>query len=392
MASLNRTELQAVLVISFIIALRLLGIFLLLPVFSTYAIRYPGASLALVGVAFGVYPLVQSLLQIPFGWASDRLGRKNLIIIGLVLFSVGSVLGGLSSSIGQLIAARALQGGGAIGAVAIAALGDLTRPEVRAQAFTIVGMTIGAAFVIGLIGGPVLAAHFGFGSLFYILAALGVVALLVAIVCVPTAKVSSPAKTEVGVRDFITHESVRRIHVAVLICSFSINLFFFLYPLNWTQFGLEQANLWKVYIVVLLPSLVLVFPYIRQAEKADRLGSAPLIGYLAMTAGFLVYLIGGVNKVPLYVTGALFFLGYTIYQAILPAFLTQRIPKERRGTALGFYNFASFLGASLGGMLAGFLYHFGYRVPLAVGLALLIAWLFIGLPRSQPRSNIEGIE
>ena len=163
---LNRYELRSVLVIGTIIALRLLGIFLIIPVFSIYAVNYEGATLSSAGVAFGIYALTQSLLQIPFGMASDRFGRKPVIVFGLLIFCIGSVLCAFADNIWELIITRAIQGSGAIGAVAIAVLGDCTRNEVRAQSFMLTGIIIGTAFITSLIVGPVLAGKFGFESLF----------------------------------------------------------------------------------------------------------------------------------------------------------------------------------------------------------------------------------
>ncbi|MCK5709689.1 MAG: MFS transporter, partial [Deltaproteobacteria bacterium] len=171
---LNQVEIKAVATVGLIMAIRMLGIFLILPVFSVYAEKYPGADLALAGIAFGIYALVQSVLQIPFGWLSDKIGRKPVLIIGLSLFAIGSVICGLAENINELILARVIQGAGAVSSVAIASLGDVRGPGVRAQSFTIVGITIGATFLLAIIIGPLLAAEIGFSSLFYILAALGV--------------------------------------------------------------------------------------------------------------------------------------------------------------------------------------------------------------------------
>ena len=164
--SLSRAETGPVITVSLISALRLLGIFLILPIFSVYAVRYPGASMALAGVAFGIYALTQSLAQIPLGWASDRWGRKPVLLIGLALFALGSIACGLAETIFQLILARVIQGTGAVGSVAFAALADVTRPSVRTQAYTITGIAIGSAFMIGILAGPLLAARVGLDGLF----------------------------------------------------------------------------------------------------------------------------------------------------------------------------------------------------------------------------------
>ncbi len=171
--------------VSLISALRLLGIFLILPVFSVYAVHYPGASAALAGVAFGAYALIQSLMQLPLGWASDRWGRRPVLLSGLAVFALGSVACALAEDIIQLIIARTIQGAGAVGSVAFAALADVTRPSVRSQAYTITGIAIGSAFMIGILAGPILAAHIGLNGLFYLLAGLALLALLIAAASFP---------------------------------------------------------------------------------------------------------------------------------------------------------------------------------------------------------------
>lgn len=372
--------------LGFIVALHLLGIFLLLPIFSAYAIKYPGATLPLVGVALGIYALVQSLLQIPSGWASDRFSRKLLLLIGLFLFSLGSFVCGMAEDITQLILARALQGSGAVSSVAMAALGDLTRPQVRAQAFTLVGMAVGAALMMGLLGGPFLAAQLGLPGLFYLLAALSFFAFLITVLFFPEIRAPSSQRDELRFRGLISQVEIRRLYLAAFILSFTLNLFFFVYPLSWMDFGLSRSQLWRVYLVILLPSLLLVFPSVRYAERQGRLRLSAWGGWIFMVVSFLTPLAGRAWRWSLYMTGGSFFLGYTLFQALLPAFLTQRVPSESRGAATGFYNLASFLGASLGGLVAGVLYHSGQTFPLISGLLFFIIWLWIGLP-NPPNSS-----
>ncbi|HEX3037143.1 MAG TPA: MFS transporter [Thermodesulfobacteriota bacterium] len=372
-----------------IIALRLLGIFLVIPIFSVYAINYPGATLPLVGIAFGIYAFIQSFLHIPFGWASDRFGRKPVLLIGLFLFVAGSVVCGMAENINQLIFARILQGSGAVSAVAMAALGDLTRSEVRAQAFTISGIIVGVVFIFGLLGGPLLASHFGFHNLFYVLAALGFLAILTAGFFFPEGETNAPKGSGFRIREVISHIEIQRLYIATFVLSFIINIFFFIYPLSWTQIGLERSQLWKVYLVVFLPIGLIVFPYIRYAEKQDKLLQAGWLGWVFMVLGFLLYILGGNKNGVLYTTGGSFFLGFTVFQSLLPAFLTQRVPFRIRGAATGFYNLASFFGASLGGMLAGILYNLSHILPLIFSLVLLIGWLLVGLPK-PPDSSAES--
>jgi MFS family permease len=378
--SFNRSEIGPVIVVSLISALRLLGIFFMLPIFSAYAVRYPGATIGLAGIAFGIYALTQCIFQIPLGWASDRWGRKRVLVIGLALFGLGSIGCGLAQNISQLIIARVIQGSGAVGSVALATLADLTRPAVRAQAFTITGIAVGSAFMIGILGGPLLAASIGLSGLFYVLAALALVAMLLAAASFPQDQRSEQQQPAMAFRPILLHSELRPIFIATFVLSFALNLFFFTYPLSWTELGLDKTQLWKVYLIIFLPSALLVFPYMRRAERDGRFRLPILIGWLTATVGYAIYFFGAQYHFLLYVSGAAFFFGYSLYQPILPAFLTQRIPAAGRGTATGIYTFFGFIGASLGGILGGGLLHISPSLPEFVGVLLLVSWYFLGLP------------
>lgn len=386
---LTPQEYQAVLITSLIIAVRLLGIFLILPIFSSYAIKYPGATLTLAGIAFGIYALAQSFLQIPFGWASDRFGRKPILLIGLFLLALGSIICGIADSINQLILARFLQGSGAVSAVAMAALGDLTRPQVRAQAFTISGIAIGIAFIFGLLSGPFLAAHLGFSSLFYILAGLSVLAMLLTGLFFPKIITENPKRDESEFVKLISYVEIRRLYFATFIVSFALNMFFFTYPLSLSQLGLNQGELWKVYLIILFPSALFVFPYVRRAEKKGKLKLPTVAAWVFLVMSFFAYIVFGIQKWMLYATGITFFLGHTLFQSLLPAFLTQRVTPENRGSATGFYTLSGFVGSAAGGMLAGVFYAYDYKLPLVVSLLFLVVWGIIGLPSPPDQDSMS---
>jgi len=384
--SFSRDEIAPIIVVSLISALRLLGIFLMLPIFSVYAVRYSGASAALAGLAFGIYALAQCVFQIPLGWASDRWGRRPVLVVGLLLFVLGSVGCALATDIYGLILARALQGSGAVGSVAFATLADLTRPGVRAQAYTITGIAIGASFVIGLLTGPFLAAQIGLGGLFYVLAFLGCLSLLLAATLFPVERREARHEPRLALKPILLHDHLRPIFVATFVLSFALNLFFFTYPLSWSGLGLENSELWKVYLIIFLPSVLFVFPYMRRVERAGKFRSPILIGWLTATLGYGVYLFGAQYDLLLYLSGAAFFFGYSIYQPILPAFLSQRVPANGRGVASGVYNSFGFIGSSLGGILAGALIHISPSLPEFLGVLLLVLWYWLGLP-IPPESN-----
>lgn len=388
---LNKSEVQSILTISSVVSLRLLGIFLILPVFSIYAQEYPGSTLTLSGIAFGIYALFQSLLQIPFGYASDRYGRKNVMIAGLLIFSAGSVICGFADNINELIIARALQGCGAVGAVAIAALGDLTRPSVRAQSFSITGIIIGSTFISSLVLGPLLASFMGFRSLFFILAALGFVAIVLTIYFFPEIKKSEYKSNEPlrGIMSLNMDQEIKKLFVSVFTVSFVLNLFLFVYPLSLQSINVNTAEIWKIYLIIVLPSALFVYPYIRYSEKKGTLGNGTRIGFVFLLLSFALYFFGQNFSYLLYLTGIVFFLGHTIYQSILPAFLTLRIPSRNRGVTSGFYNLSSFFGASVGGMLSGMMYELNTQMPILICILVIFVWIYLGLP-AQPDQNTSG--
>ena len=385
----TKTELEAVFTVGIIMALRLMGIFLILPVFSVYAEKYPGADLALAGIAFGIYALAQSLLQIPFGWASDKVGRKPVLLLGLTVFTVGSVLCGLSDNIIELILARVVQGSGAVSSVAIASLGDVTRSEVRARAFTIVGLTIGAAFLIAIVAGPILAAEIGFDTLFFVLAGLGVLAVLATLVFFPEIKKESFIEEESEVLGMLKIPEMRQLFLSALIISFTVNLFVFIYPLSWTGLGVSEGALWKKYLIALIPTALFVYPMIRRAERGGTLKIVAHGAWALMALSFLVYPAYSLFTWILYLAGMAYFAGHTVLQSLFPAFLTQRVGQKKRGATTGVYNLTGFFGASLGGMSAGYLYQVNPSLPVIAGLLVIILWGVYGIPEPPGAITID---
>ncbi len=374
-------EIRAVLLLTAVLSLRLLGIFMVLPIFSVYALHYRGATPFLAGLAFGIYPLVQSVFQMPFGMLSDRVGRKPVLALGLSLFLLGSLVAAASHTIWGLVAGRALQGMGAISAVAMATLGDLTRDEVRARAFLLAGIGVGGSFVLGSVAGPVLASLFDLSGVFWILAGLTLLALLVMILFLPEPRgLHSHAERNpsAGFRN-LPWKTLRPIFLAVAVLAFLTNTFFFVYPLLWTDLGWDKAALWKVYLGVVAP-MILIYPVIRRAEVHGRYTPVILTGW----AG-LVFAWGALLLPPrvmlLFLAGLLFFAGYTIFQPLLPAFLTRAVGPRERGTATGLYNLASFLASSAGGIFAGWMSGLHLRGVVGVNLALLLLWFLLGFPR-----------
>jgi len=375
-------EIRAVLLLTAILSLRLLGIFMVLPVFSVYALHYQGATPFLAGLAFGIYPLVQSVFQVPFGMLSDRVGRKPVLALGLSLFLVGSIMAAISRTIWGLLIGRALQGMGAISAVAMATLGDLTREEVRARAFLLAGIGVGGSFVLGSVAGPILASLFGLSGVFWILAGLTLLALAVMVFSLPEPRALHGHPEGRHPTDFrnLPWKVLMPIFFAVAVLSFLTNTFFFVYPLLWTNLGWSRAALWKVYLGVVTP-MILIYPVIRRAEIHGRFRPVMFAGWTALLLAWANLMISP-RVALLFLAGVLFFGGYTIFQPLLPAFLTRAVGPRERGTATGLYNLASFLASSAGGIFAGWMSGLHLRGLVGVNLALLILWFLLGFPRS----------
>lgn len=377
-------EARAVAAISFTMALRMLGIFLVLPIFSAHAMAYPGATLSKVGLAFGIYPLMQAVFQVPFGMLSDKKGRRFGLSMGLALFSLGSLLCALSGNISSLIWARAFQGTGAVGAIALAAISDVTREETRAQAFTLTGMTIGMAFMLGVLAGPMLAPSLGLKGLFFLLAGLGLVGELFVARYFPSIPPSPKPSERLSGASWKRAEFLR-VYLANFVLALTLNALFFLLPLEFRTLGASKIGLGKAYLIMLLPAGLLAFPFVRRAERLGSLNFASLLGFGLVMFGFIGDLLQSFNPRAwtLLLFSGTFFFGYTIEQALLPAFLTQRLEPENRGRITGVYNLCAFLGSALGGIFSGLLYPKGASLPFLAGTLALGLMGAFGLPLQE---------
>lgn len=373
-----------------IFALRMLGLFLILPVFALYAHDMAGATPLLIGIAVGAYGLTQAILQIPLGILSDRIGRKPVIFGGLVLFALGSLVAALAEDIGGVIAGRVIQGSGAIAAAVMALAADLTREEVRTRAMASIGVSIGIAFALALVWGPVLGHWIGVAGIFWLTAVLAVGGMLLLALVVPTPQRSSvhrdagPVAGQLG-RVLRARELVR-LDLGVLILHMMMTSLFLVVPLALRNQGLDAVHHWWVYLPVLLLSMGAMVPFIIQAEGKGRMKPVFLGAVLALVlvlSGF--YLLGaGLPSLAFFLF--LFFTAFNLLEASLPSLISKIAPADAKGTAMGVFATSQFAGAFCGGLLSGWVHqYYGMDAVFLFCAVMAMVWFLVAWPMASPR-------
>ena len=376
-------ERRAVGSLALLYCFRMLGLFMVLPLLALYASDLADATPTMIGLALGIYGLTQAILQIPFGWLSDRVGRKPVIIFGLLLFALGSVIAAMADSMNGIILGRTLQGSGAIASTVMALVADLTREEQRTKAMALVGISIGLSFAVAMVLGPVVAAVGGLAGVFWFTAVLAAVGIGIVILLVPTPHSASGDHQEEGARlGFIGRGLVDaglvRLNFGVFVLHFILVACFLVLPGVLEQtFGVDREQHWMVYLPVLLLSIVGMVPLMILAERGKRprqmflLGIALIfaaIGVLGFTATNLLFY-GGLW---------LFFVGFNYLEATLPSLVSKTVFAGGKGTAMGVYSSCQFMGAFAGGAGGGWLLdHLGSGVLTGVCLALAAGWWLV---------------
>lgn len=344
-------ERRAVAVIALVAMCRMFGLFALLPVLSLFAADLTGATPILVGLAVGGYGLTQASLQIPFGLLSDRIGRLPVIIFGLALFAAGSILAGLSDTIAGVIAGRFLQGAGAISATLTALMADATREQVRTRTMAVLGIGIGASFLLALIIGPIIAAQSGVRSLFWIAAGLALVAGLLLMVL--PAGIEKPKASVVLRPAAVLRPELLRLDLYIFVLHALLTASFVALPFlfrNRLDFVLTEH--WKIYVGALIVSLAGTIPLILVDDRRGRAGTIGLaIGLLLI--GQLILAFGSFAVLPVFIALAVFFAGFNFLEAGLPARLSILADGDLRGASLGVFSSSQFLGAFAGGLIGG---------------------------------------
>lgn len=380
---MSAVELRAGISLAGIFGLRMFGLFLILPVFAVHAPQLAGGdNLTLVGLALGAYGLVQAVLHIPFGMASDRWGRKPVLIVGLLLFAAGSFLASAANDIWIAIAGRCLQGAGAISAVVMALAADLTREQHRVKVMAMVGATIGFSFALSLVAAPALYRQIGMGGLFVLTGVLALAAIGLVLGPVPSAP-PRPAAAPAGraaLRHALLDGQLVRLNLGIfLLHSIQMAMFVVVPPLL-VRAGLPLAAHWKVYLPVVLASFALMVVPVLLADRRNA-GRGVMLGAIAV----LVLAEGGLSQAgarlaPLIALMLAFFAAFNVLEALIPSLVSRMAPAHARGTAIGVYNTTQTLGLFFGGLAGGWIAkQFGPAAVFGACTVLALGWLAVAV-------------
>jgi MFS family permease len=368
-----------------IYAMRMLGLFLVLPVFALEAPKYPGGdNPVMVGLAMGIYGLTQGLLQLPFGMVSDRLGRKRVIVLGLLIFAAGSLLAAVANSLTELLVGRCLQGAGAVSAVVTALLADQTRDIVRTKAMALVGASIGLMFALSLVAAPLLTAWIGLAGLFAITGVLALSGVAIVIWVVPAETKGRAPVARGSLRAVLTHRPTLRLNLGVFVLHAVLLAMWVAVPQLLVESGLDKSQHWWVYLPTVTASFAVMSGVLFPLERRGYLRAVFLaaIGLIALVQlGLAATAAAGPSLAALSALLFAFFCGSNILEACQPSIASRSAPPHARGAALGFYNTLQSLGFFAGGALGGLLIKSVGATGLfvACGLATL-AWLALAWP------------
>lgn len=387
---MSPTEVRATCGLSLVYAFRMLGMFMVLPVMAIYGQSLEGATPVLIGLAVGAYGYTQALLQIPLGIVSDRIGRLPVILIGLLLFVIGSVVAAMSDTIWGVLLGRVLQGTGAISAAVMALLSDLTREQHRTKAMAFIGMSIGASFALAMVAGPILANHFGLHGLFWFIAIMAAVGFLLMAFVVPRPnKQVSRRDAGVAKADFIPtlkdldlfrlDFSIAAVHIVMMANFMALPVVLL------TEAGLPKEQHWWVYLVAFIGSALGMIPMIIYGEKKRKLHKVLIACVIILLACSLFFLLHHASLWALLAGILVFFIAFNTIEALLPSMVSKVAKAGAKGTAMGIFSTSQFLGAGIGASLSGVLAKFGGIPAVFIGSSVIcVIWLIVIFKMKEP--------
>lgn len=383
-------EQRAAVSLATIFALRMLGLFMILPVFALYAEELEGVTSTQVGLAIGAYGLTQALLQLPFGMLSDRIGRKPVIAAGLLIFALGSVAAAMATTIEGVILGRALQGAGAVAAAVMALAADLTREEHRTKAMAVIGMSIGFSFAIAMVMGPLLNHWIGVPGIFALTAALALAGIVLLYAVVPTPReMTFHRDTEAEPAQFgrvLRDGQLLRLDFGILVLHMVLTASFVVLPLALRDSGFSPEHHWQLYLPVMLLAMLLAIPFIIIAEKKRRMKQVfvSAIGVLLLSQLALVW--GQQRFLLIALLLLTFFTAFSLLEATLPSLVSKVAPAQSKGTAMGVYTSSQFIGAFIGGAAGGWVHEmYGNSGVFLLCSTLAALWLLAALSMREPR-------
>ena len=377
---MNSTERLFALKVSLIMSVRMLGLFMLFPVMSVYAGDYGNSTPFLIGMAIGVYGLTQALLQIPFGYLSDRFGRKPILIIGLLIFLLGSVVAANASNIIFVVIGRALQGGGAISAVLMAFLADSISEDNRAKANAFVGFQIGVAFMLSLIIGPIITSRIGLSGLFWVIGLLSIIAMLIVLSLQHSKPVNYYRLSFGAFKETLTRELV-----ALDFSVFSLHLIlasgFIVMPLLIMDNQIvSMIDNWQLYLPAVLLSFIGMIPLIIISEKFKKTKYILLLSIFLLIVSQIIFFTSNLNFSVFLITLTIFFVAFNTVEAILPSLLSRTASASKRGLAMGIFSTSQFLGTFIGGAIGGLIYDiYDLNSVFLFTIFVAIIWWFMVL-------------
>jgi len=390
-SGLNPTEKRATLTLASLYSLRMLGLFMILPVFSLYATELEGVTPLLIGIAIGIYGLTQAFLQIPFGLLSDRIGRKPVIIAGLAIFAVGSVVAAMADSIVMVIVGRAIQGAGAIAAAIMALAADVTREEQRSKIMATIGISIGFSFVLSMILGPILNQWVGVPGIFWITALLALIGMALVKFGLPKTVVLRSHR-DAGARpsditSLLRDGQLLLINLSIFTLHFLLTACFVALPLALRDdVGLEAVQHPWIYGPVLIIAMLLMVPFVIIAEKKRRMKTVFTAAVLILAIGELAFMFGFDSITGIIFGLFIFFTAFNVLEATLPSLIAKVASPDNKGSAMGVYSSSQFLGAFFGGTMGGWLYgQVGMEAVFGMCAAIAIVWFLVAATMQSPR-------
>lgn len=387
--ALSPLEKRSISALAAIFGLRMFGLFLILPVLSIYSNQIEGSTPFLIGLAMGIYGITQAILQIPFGILSDHFGRKKIITLGLIIFAIGSIVAGLSTHITGVIIGRALQGAGAIAAVVLALTADLTREDQRTKAMAFIGMSIGLAFMLALMGAPLLEPLIGVQGMFFMTAILSLLAIILLWKVVPTpvqAKNLDVKAVPSQMLKLLFDKQLLRLDLGIFSLHFVLTAMFVVVPIIlFEQLDLATNEHWQIYIPALLLSVLFMIPLIIISTKRRFVMPIFFAAICILLIAQLLLLLLPLSWLGMMFCMFVFFWGFNTLEAMLPSLVSQVAPAQSKGSAMGVYNTFQFMGVFLGGVTGGLLYgEIGFNGVFIVCALLLLVWGILTITAPKP--------